>query len=293
MARGRWCLVAGLWQRTPVATPAEPCADLTDTAPMSRGGVLVSFHQMSGQELQLLVGPNTLFQDVSNELVALIAPSDRSMHARIIAGGGVVSSTAELLDCHRNGIPIQAALDRSPERMALPEVVEELSMEDAEFKGHRFALSKLPRGSTPRDAAVYLRSNNALLTAAQAADLFDLLVTKLVCIEGAHHGLRGQLVLALHTFCLEPYAIWEPNDGNAECVWANMTYNDKHLGYDYRYKIRGKLCNFPNSTSASSESKDVANLRAVLCARRQGLDDELSQLSLLKSYNMSILPKCD
>merc|ERR1712228_1027205 len=148
-------------------------------------------------------------------------------------------------------------------------------MADVEFKGHRFALSKLPHGSTPREVAIFLRSNNILLTSAQAASLFDLLVTKLQVIEGMRFGLRGQLILALHTFCLEPYAVWEPDDGNSECLWANMAWNGIKLETDRRYKIRGHLANFPNNTSgvasASTGPKDVASLRAVLSARRQGI----------------------
>lgn len=250
-------------------------------ANMADTPVQVVFHQMSGQELQLSVCPQTAFEDVTNELVALITPSDPGLRARISSDGKVITSIDDLLNSHHHGSPIQVALDRDPDKMQLAEVVQELAMEHAEFTGHRFTLSKLPRGSTPRDLAVYLRSNNLLLTAEQAANLFDLLVTKLRPIDGVNYGLRGQLLLALHTFCLEPYAMWEPNDGNGECVWANMTYNGNHLGSDGRYKLQGELCNFSNSTAASSDLKDVINLRAVLRVRRQGIDDDLSQLSLL------------
>merc|ERR1712118_38926 len=137
---------------------------------------------------------------------------------------------------------------------------EELTMEETEFKGHRFALSKLPVGSTPQDVAAYLRNNNLLLTAAQAAEVFDILVAKLRVDERMPHGLRGQLIHALHSFCLEPYAIWEPNDGNSECLWANMTWANTSLAYDARYKIRGELVNLPNTTAPSKPQLDVLGL---------------------------------
>merc|ERR1712232_32061 len=114
--------------------------------------------------------------------------------------------------------------------------------------------------------------------------------TKLRAIESVQYGLRGQLVLALHTFCLEPYAIWEPDDGNSECVWANMSWNECHLGFNGRYKIRGHLHNFSNATSSNITQCDVANLRAVLVARRQGAGNDLSKMSTLRAYSTPILP---
>lgn len=259
-------------------------------AKMADAPVQMVFHQMNGQELQLMVCPHTAFEDVTKELVTLITPSDSNLHARISSDGEIITSIDDLLNLHHSGIPIQVALQRDPQKMQLAEVAQELAMEHAEFRGHRFTLSRLPIGSTPRDVAEYLRSNNVLLTAEQAADLFDILVTKLRPSDEVHFNLRGQLVMALHTFCLEPNAIWEPDDGNGECVWGNMTYNGNYLNSG-RYKFRGEHCLLAKRTAASSDLKDVMNLRAVLRARRQGMEDDLSLLSLLKTYNTPILPE--
>lgn len=245
-----------------------------------------------GRTRELQVRKDASLHGVNRELLELIAP-DSSLCLKLTAGGEVITSVSHLLDFHCRNIQIFATLQKDVQSMSLSEVTDELTMEDADFKGHRFALSKQPHGSTPRDVATYLRSNNILLTSAQAASLFDLLVTKLQVIELMGYGLRGQLILALHTFCLEPYAVWEPDDGNSECVWANMTWNGMDIGFESRYPIRGNLVNikpgWSSGHSSTSGHKDVASLRAVLSARRQGTGDELKRMSRLEAYGTSIL----
>lgn len=242
------------------------------------------YEGLAGKSRELTVCTDAELRDVIEELLRLIAPPD-NVDIKLSADGDTISSVPELLDFHYRGSQIFATLYRAVERMSMTEIAEELATEGVEFTGHHFALSKLPRGSTPRDAALYLHSNKLLLTAAQAASLFDLLVTKLHAIEGMQYGVRGQLILALHTFCLEPYAIWEPNDGNNECLWANMSWNGEKLGCNGRYKIRGQLINFSNATSSDTMQRDVANLRAVLVARRQGIENDLSKMNMLEAYS--------
>mmetsp|Transcript_34060 Transcript_34060/g.95794 ORF Transcript_34060/g.95794 Transcript_34060/m.95794 type:complete len:261 (+) Transcript_34060:71-853(+) len=246
------------------------------------------YEGLAGRSREVAVRRDAELQDVTEELRGLAAPGGADV--RLSAGGGLITSVPELLDFHERGVQVCATLCKAVEGMSMAEVGEELAMEDGEFRGHHFTLSRLPPGSTPRDVAQYLRSNGLLLTAAQAASLFDALVPRLQAIEGVQYGLRGQLVLALHTFCLEPYAIWEPNDGNSECVWASMSWNGSHLGFAGRYKIRGHLQNFSNATSSSAPQRDVANLRAVLAVRRQGSGDDLGKLSTLRAYSTPILP---
>lgn len=247
---------------------------------------------LGGRTRQLQVCKDASLHGVTRELLELITP-DPSLCLKITAGGEVITSVHQLLVFHCRDIQIFATLQKDVWKMPLAEVTDELTMTDAEFKGHRFALSKLPHASTPREVATFLRNNNLLLTSAQAASLFDLLVTKLQVIESMRFGLRGQLILALHTFCLEPYAIWEPDDGNSECLWANMDWSSMKLEPDSRYKIRGRLVNFPDNTSASASArqKDVAGLRAILSARRQGSGDELERMIRLEAYQTPILPR--
>lgn len=247
---------------------------------------------LAGASVELSVHSDSDMHSVSAELGRLIY-ADTSMCFRLTAEAEIITSVPQLLNIHRLGSQIFAFAQKHVANMSMTEVAEELAIGEEEFKGHRFALSKLSSGSTPRDAAMYLRSNRLLLTAEQASNLFDMLLLKLRPIEGVQYGLRGQLVLALHTFCLEPCAIWEPDDGNSECVWANMSWNKSFLSEQNRYKTRGTPRNhrLENSASSSTEQKDIMNLRAVLAARRTGTGDELNEMRIVKAYNTPILPE--
>merc|ERR1712032_621311 len=106
--------------------------------------------------------------------------------------------------------------------------------------------------------------------------------------HGARYGPRGQLILALHTFCLEPYAIWEPNDGNAECLWANMEWAGRDIGIVDRQVTRGRMVNIGSSSSSSGQT-DIANFRAFLVERREGTGEELKKMNVLTAYGTAAL----
>ena len=67
------------------------------------------------------------------------------------------------------GCLIFATLLLSVQKMALKQVVEELTMAESEFRGHRHVLSRYPKGITYKDVANYLYRNKALSTRISAS----------------------------------------------------------------------------------------------------------------------------
>jgi len=256
--------------------PANSAVERSEDDVMQLDGkeIMVTIHKgLEGESLQIPVKPKMSFASIMQSLL-LQMTADPTLSAILSAEGTKIESTEDLLENHWQGNCIFATLVLSVQKMALPQVVEELTMPESEFRGHRHVLSRYPKGITYKDVANYLFRNKVLLTPAQASGLFQQLLPKLV--EGQMAGrnvcMRAQLIMALHTFCLEPYAIWEADDGQDECVWYGMTYAGYNLGNNGRFCVTGqKAVHFPSeSRSANSKQKqDVSNLRAVLQARRE------------------------
>jgi len=211
--------------------------------------------------------------------------ADPTLSVILSADGQTIDSSAQLIECHQQGSLIFATLVVSVQKMPLPKVVEELQMPESEFRGHRHVLSRYPKGITYKDVANYLYKNKVLLTPSQAHGLFHQLLPKLSQLEEGRARsvcLRAQLIMTLHTFCLEPYAIWEADDGQDECVWYGMAYQGKNLGTDGRFCCPGQRAmqfHEKTPTAASSKHEDVSNLRGVLQARR--LNSEKQFLDML------------
>jgi len=211
-----------------------------------------------------------------------------------LCGGGIILKTGkDIADCIQRGEGICAAFLKNADAMNLEELQAELSLDNNEFQGHLHVLRHYQAKHTAADVAQYLWDNQILLTSTQAQRIFDAAVEKISRTQNPSNfggnGPRAQLILALHSFCLEPYAIREPQDDCAECLWANMRWADTILSSG-RYHLRGELRNIPSSTSSSSpeaQRTDVTRLRSVLNSRRNDVAQPLASMTFLKAYNYS------
>lgn len=215
---------------------------------------------------------------------------------KLSAGEVEIESIEALMQSHREGKSISATFVKDIENMDIEEVREELAIQNNEFLGHLHTLSRLPQGSTTGHVAQYLWNNQLLLTPEQAQRAFDSLLPKIRRSSRpavGRSGPRAQLILALHSFCLDPYAIWEPNDDCDECLWAKMRFGGRHLGESSRHVTRGKAYHFPSTSSSSSSSssskEDVRSLRSVLQAARCKHAKPLETMACLEAYNYSWL----
>jgi hypothetical protein len=116
---------------------------------------------------------------------------------------------------------------RPVEIMSLEDVAAELAVDSIQFRKHCSVLAKMTRGNA-QDVAKYLHGGSVLLTAAQAKQMFDIVFPKASSREGSRYSIRSQLVTCIHSFCVEPYVLWE-DDGETNCTWMNMTYNGVEL----------------------------------------------------------------
>lgn len=258
--------------------------------------IMVTIHKgLEGETLEIPVKPSMPFASIMQSLL-LQMTADPSLSAILSSEGIKIETTEDLLEYHSQGACIFATLVLSVQKMALRQVVEELMMPESEFRGHRHVLSRYPKGITYKDVANYLFKNKVLLTPTQASGLFQQLLPKLVDLQAPSHNLclRAQLIMALHTFCLEPYAIWEADDGQDECVWYNMMYSAENLGTGGRFCIPGQRAKeFHNHSPSSSaqDKQDVSNLRGVLQARRENSQQQfLEALVPPTSYGFSAKP---
>eukprot|EP00435_Cladocopium_sp_Y103_P058394 s411_g20.t1 len=257
--------------------------------------IMVTIHKgLEGESLDIPVKPQMPFASIMQSLL-LQMTADPTLSAILSSEGNKIETTEDLLECHSQGACIFATLVLSVQKMALRQVVEELMMPESEFRGHRHVLSRYPKGITYKDVANYLFKNKVLLTPTQASGLFQQLLPKLVEVQAERQVcLRAQLIMALHTFCLEPYAIWEADDGQDECVWYGMMYSGNNLGTNGRFCLPGqRALHFPDpSPSSSANSKqDVSNLRGVLQARRENSQQQfLEALVPPTSYDFSAMP---
>jgi hypothetical protein len=113
------------------------------------------------------------------------------------------------------------------DEMSLEDVAAELAIDGAQFRKNCSMLGKMTRGA-PNDVAKYLYANGVTLTAQQCKKLFEIVFSKVSARQGSRYPVRSQLVMALHCFCVEPYAIWE-DDGDNQCMWTHMTYGDLNM----------------------------------------------------------------
>lgn len=216
----------------------------------------------------------------------------RAPSIKLSANGHTINCVEALLHHEQRGESIYATFLKDVEDMSLDEVHEELAIGSDEFRGHLHTLARMARGSSAADVARYLSDNQVLLSSTQAQQIFDCLVQKVRRAARpalGRNGPRAQLIFALHSFCLDPYAIWEPNDDCDECLWANMWWGAVHLGESSRHTTRGRTCNISDQSSSSSCSGrcDVNNLRSVLRARRSDQARPLDAMVELQAYEWS------
>eukprot|EP00930_Biecheleria_cincta_P101991 TRINITY_DN93650_c0_g1_i1.p1 TRINITY_DN93650_c0_g1~~TRINITY_DN93650_c0_g1_i1.p1 ORF type:complete len:390 (+),score=60.79 TRINITY_DN93650_c0_g1_i1:125-1294(+) len=248
---------------------------------------------LSGTEVSIDVDADTSLEDLRSK-VREAYPESGERFVKFSSGGVVVSTGQAIMECVQSGKVIYAACLKNTDAMNLQELQEELSLGDDEFQGHLHVLRHYGATHSPAHVANYLWENQILLTATQAQRIFDALVGKISRAQRpsnfGRNGPRAQLILALHSFCLEPYAIWEPMDDCDECLWANMRWGEKHLQTG-RYHLRGRLTNIASSSSSSSlpaaQREDISSLRAVLNSRRNNDTQPIASMKFLEAYNYS------
>jgi len=251
---------------------------------------------LSGAEVLIDVDGNLSLEDLRNR-VRQGYPEAGERFIKFSSGGVVVNTAEALFEYAQDGETICAAFLKNVDAMQLHELQDELSLGDREFQGHLHTLRQFQATRTPADVARYLWDNQVLLTAMQAQRIFDALVKQIARAQKpsslGRDGPRAQLVLALHSFCSEPYAIWEPVDDCDECLWANMRWGDDGLESTQlgkgRYHLRGQLSNISSASSSSSvpgtRRKDVSKLAAVLTAQRENAPKPLSAMTFLEAYH--------
>lgn len=237
---------------------------------------------LNGHEITMQVEANMSFKDVLERIHVISGgPADGSVRLSVL--GVVINSVEELLGAESS--TVHATFIKSVDHMSLAEVADELACDDDEFKGHQFTLLKLPTGSTARAVADYFWVNQVLLTSRQAEVLFDKLLPKL----GRGKG-RSELIIALHSFCVQQHHVWEPDDGMSECMWANMTWDGNHVQFQNRRLTRGRLGSWecaeavPDSRPDNWPANDLCCLRGVAKARRGNHTTPLDSMVFFKQY---------
>jgi len=246
---------------------------------------------MDGGEAVVHIEEHTSFESLLKDVTKMqgrIAAADTGV--QLSSAGVLINSLEALLGHHNAGDVVYATFIRDVDRMSLESVAEELTCNADEFKGHQFTLSKIPPHFTARHVAHYLWEHQVLLTSVQAQTLFDQLVAKL------GDGMRRDLVMALHSFCLHQHHVWEPDDGTDECLWAAMTWGGHHLQFKDRRLTRGRLSKWEcaDAIDPSSEdtwpSIDLCNLRGVAKARRAQQSKPLDAMRFVRQYEQSWTP---
>jgi len=243
---------------------------------------------MNGGEAMVHIQEHTSFESLLEDITqthGCIAAADTGV--QLSSAGALINSLEALLGHHSRGDVVYATFIRDVDRMSLESVAEELTCNAQEFKGHQFTLSKLPLQTTARHVADYLWEHQVLLTSVQAQALFDQLIAKL------GDGMRRDLIMALHSFCLHQHHVWEPNDGTSECLWATMSWGGHHLKFEDRRLTRGRLSAWvcADAIDPSSLDKwpstDLCNLRGVAKARRAQQSKPLDAMHFVRQYERS------
>jgi len=239
---------------------------------------------LGGAEVSISIKPGMSIEDVSTR-VRESFPQAASI--KFSACGNSIASLDELLKVQRDGEAIYAIFVKEVDDLTLEEVQAELAITTEEFRGHLHILSTMARRGTTADVVRYLWDEQLLLTPEQAQEIFDKLLPKVR--RAAEPGLgrdgpRAQLLFALHSFCLDPYAVWEPNDDSDDCLWASFHWGRHHIGGNLNF-MRGRVGHL--SSSSSSEQRDVCNLRAVLRGVRRNEAKPLELMTMLSSCHCS------
>lgn len=252
---------------------------------------------LGGNQVMVNITDDCDLSDVKQELRSQAAIGDEGLLDIVFSSAdGVVDSVGTLLKMRRDDKVIFATLRKSVNALSWEELREELTLDSAEFKGHVFVLSKLPAGSTPRAVADYLWQHQVLITSVQAQQLFDLLLPKLRAnpaarADSATGNLRAQLIIALHSFCVDPHHIWEPNDGMSECLWANMSFTSASPAawQSRRILTRGALINIQASAPSSDPgpASDASHMREVARAKREQQETPLEAAAFPEFYGGS------
>lgn len=203
------------------------------------------------------------------------------------ACGNSIDSLDELLKLQRDGEAIHAIFMKEVGDMSLEEVQAELAITTEEFRGHLHILSTTARRGTTADVVRYLWDEQLLLTPEQAQEIFDKLLPKVRRAAEptlGRDGPRAQLLFALHSFCLDPYAIWEPDDDSDDCLWVSFGWGRHGIGGNLNF-MRGRVGSL--SSDSSSERRDVCNLRAVLRGVRRNEAKPLEFMTMLRSVHCS------
>lgn len=253
---------------------------------------------LSGTEVAIDVDATLSLENLRSK-VRQAYPAAGERFIKFSSGGVTVNSAEAMIKWVQDDEAICVTFLKAVDAMSLKELQQELAVGDDEFQGHLHVFRRYRATQTPADVARYLWQNQILLTAAQAQRIFDALVAKITRAPKprslGRDGPRAQLILALHSFCCEPYAIWEPNDDCDECLWANMRWGDdsrncKQLSGG-RYRLRGHLRNIPSSSSSSSSPSDqhvdVSRLRSVLNAQRDSTSWPLEAMMFPEAYEYS------
>lgn len=239
---------------------------------------------LGGAEVSISITPGLSIDDVSTQ-VRESFPQAASI--KFSACGNSIDSLYELLKFHRCGESIYAVFVKEVEDMSLEEVQDELTITTEEFRGHLHILSTMARRGTTADVVRYLWDEQLLLAPEQAQEIFDKLLPKVRNAAEPNlgrNGPRAQLLFALHSFCLDPYAIWEPNDDCDECLWISFSWGGHDIGGNLNF-MRGRVDNL--SCDPSSERRDVCNLRAVLRGVRRNVAKPLEFMTMLSSWHCS------
>lgn len=237
---------------------------------------------LDGREVTFQIEKDTSFESLLQDISKMPgAPADST--ARVSSCGAVITSMEALRAHCSDGDSIHATFYKDVDQMSLADVAEELACDDDEFKGHQFTLLKLPSGSSARAVADYLWDNQLLITSVQAQTLFDQLLPKM-------NGARKDLIVALHSFCVQQHHVWEPCDGSSECLWANMTWRGSTVEFRQRRLTRGALTQWEvaEAAEASSDdhwpSTDLCKLKDVAKARRAQHSTPLLSMEFLKAH---------
>lgn len=280
-----------LAESTQVALPAKD-VEVAELKKHAKGP------EISDVPIMLGLGGHQLIVQVTKDMelgsiqqkVRAIASVAEDLDITLSGDGCVIDSVSTLLKLHLDGAVIFATLCKSVDALSWEELRAELTVDVAEFKGHSFTLAKLPVSSTPKVVADYLRDNQLLITSTQAQLLFDALLPTLIGNARSKVGsgsLRAQLIVALHSFCVDAHHIWEPNDGMSECLWANMTYRSLDPGpFTCRISTRGQMHNISTSSPAVDLGPGglLTSLREVARLKRQGQDSPLDAVEFPEFY---------